>query len=297
MDSNCFLRAPVDSEGFVVTFNCEQGQEIRNFFEKYGFVCIRDVLTDSEIGKTCEEFFAQFDRDNEASIESFFGQQPFAKFGVIGKEPTLSTAMLNNRQNRKVYAAFSAIFETDELIVDHDRFGALRPTANHPKWKTIDRWLHLDCNPQTGAVAVESFGNGSVKHDWNNTFLVQGFLALTDAREPDGGFHCVPGGHKYALEWSKKVEKQGSTLVVDPDDPIREHIQKISVRKGCLLVWNSFLFHANRPNFSLNWRLVQYIRMYPAWLTPFTPLEPLTSSYPPDFKMTELGKKLFGIVF
>ena len=289
------MNVPIDSQGFVVSFEIEQVQEIRTFFNTFGFVCVKDVLEDSEIDASCAEFFSMFDRYDKESIEKFFGNQPFAKFGVIGAEPALSLTMLQNRQNPRVYAAFSAVFDEKELIVDHDRFGALRPTINHPQWRTIDRWLHLDCNPLTGAVAVESFANGKALHNWKDSFLVQGFIALTDAREPDGGFHCVPGSHNFAVEWAQKVDKIGSTLVVDQSDPIREKIVKISVRKGCLLIWNSFLFHANRPNFSENWRLVQYVRMYPISKTPFTPLEPFSDAYPLDFKMSSLGKRLFGI--
>lgn len=291
-----FIVAPTDKDGFCVTFDVANREGIREFFHKYGFVCIADVFSTAEIDDTNKEFFSQFDPNNDASVESFFDSQPFSKFGVMGNEPDISSiSMLRNRQSEKVYDSFCAIFNRKDLIVDHDRFGALRPTVNHESWKTIDRWLHLDCNPVTGGVAVESFSGGTALHDWNLTFLVQGFIALTDARKENGGFQCVPGGHRYAKEWTKKDGRIGSTLVVNQNDPIREFIQKIAVRSGTLVVWNSFLFHANHPNLSDQWRLVQYIRMYPVNITPFQPLQPYITSYPPEFNMTALGRNLFGI--
>lgn len=294
--------APVDEEGFIVSFTTDQVDAIRKFFDEYGFVCIRDVLTDEEIKDTLGEFFSHFDPDNDASIEEFFRRQRFGRFGIIGDHPDKeSITLLNNRQNERVYKAFVAVIGETDLIVDHDRIGAMRPTytsngVERPTWRTIDRWLHLDCNPITGGVSVASFANTDAKHNWDNGFLLQGFLSLTDAREKDGGFHCVPGGHKIALEWARAHGKEsaGSTLGVDADDPIRNWIQKISIRRGCLFVWSSFLFHANRPNYSDKWRIVQYIRMYVKHKTPFEPLFPFLGSYPSYFQMTPLGAKLFG---
>ncbi len=84
-------------------------------------------------------------------------------------------------------------------------------------------------------------------------------------------------------------------MEVKSDDPIRADVKNIPIRKGCLLVWNSLLFHGNHPNYSKNWRIVQYIRMLPNKGTPFGPLAPDMKYYPPQFQMTPLGKKLFGV--
>lgn len=289
--------APTDADGFVISFEASQVDEIRAFFDKFGFVCVRNVLSDAEIAETSDAFFAQFDRDDDASIEEFFQRQRFGRLGVIGLFSDLSLPALRNRQRQSVYDAFVAVLNQTELIVDHDRFGALRPTFRNgvekASWRTIDRWLHLDCNPVSGKVAVASFDNGSAKHDWSRSSLVQGFLTLTDAADSDGGFHCVPGSHKFTPEWVG--DRTGATLPAEEDDPVREQIQRIAIRRGCLMVWNAFLLHANRPNFSENWRLVMYIRMYPAKLTPFKPLMPNAAHYPAEFEITPLGRKLFGI--
>jgi len=103
----------------------------------------------------------------------------------------------------------------------------------------------------------------------------------------------------------------------------------IPVRKGCLVVWNSLLFHANAPNNSPNFRAVQYIRGMPvegkarAISTaapakapdlyalrvevppeeggaahskhPYSAMVTNPTYYPADFQMTELGEKMFGV--
>eukprot|EP01087_Luapelamoeba_hula_P009133 TRINITY_DN2339_c0_g1_i1.p1 TRINITY_DN2339_c0_g1~~TRINITY_DN2339_c0_g1_i1.p1 ORF type:complete len:320 (-),score=33.37 TRINITY_DN2339_c0_g1_i1:165-1124(-) len=293
------LVVPVDDDGFVCAFDAGQVEEIQRFLDKYGVVCVRGVLDESEIDATCTAFFSGFDKDDDASVEDFFARQRFGHLGVMGMMSDMSLAALQNRQSPKVHSAFAAVLGEQALIVDHDRFGALRPTirpaGEKPEWRTIDKWLHLDCNPASGYVSVGSFGNCGEAHDWRRCRLVQSFIALTDARDEDGGFHCVPGSHKHSPSWAETKPEHASTLQVDQADPVRERIQRISVRRGCLLVWDSFLFHANRPNHSANWRLVQYIRMYPAHLTPFTPLFTDPSDYPAELAITPLGRRLFGL--
>jgi hypothetical protein len=291
-----------EDDGFVISFQVSQKEEIDKFFEEYGFVVIKDVLNDEEIKETIDEFFLTFDNGERATddeLEQFYADQPFGEFGIIGAGPDLkSVAQLNNRQNPKVYEAFSVIFGCQNLIVEHDRLGALRPTfresGEKPNWRTRSKWLHLDCHPKKGTASIGGFKKYDDFHefiDFGKTLVVQGLITLTDARVEDGGFHCIPGGHKFAHVWS--TDKK--SMQVEADDPIHSKIKNIPLRKGCLLVWNTLLFHGNHPNFSKNWRIVQYIRMLPNKETPYGPLAPEMKYYPVQFQMTPLGKKLFGI--
>jgi len=304
-----------DADGFVTTHQVSQKEEIGKFFETHGFVVVRDVLDADEIKETVDEFFCSIDNGQAASdqdLERFYADQPFGRnFGIIGTGPDLnSIAQLNNRQNPKVYEAFSTVLKNNDLIVEHDRLGVLRPTfrdsGEKVEWRTRDRWIHLDCNPSTGDASIGGFKVEDCKFiDFKQTLVVQGLITLTDAREEDGGFHCIPGGHRFAHDWTERRLKEGKeSMQVEPDDPIRAGVKKIPIRKGCLLVWNTLLFHGNHPNFSKEWRMVQYIRMLPSRVTfgrprgatHFQPLCPEMKYYPPQFQMTALGKKLFGIV-
>ncbi len=100
---------------------------------------------------------------------------------------------------------------------------------------------------------------------------LQAILALVDCREEDGGFHAVPGFQHYIATWAKENEQlcirsnQGedpTTVQIPEDDPIREHIQHMPIRKGSLLVWNSCLPHGNYPNNSNRMRIIQYLHMH-----------------------------------
>ncbi len=290
-----------DDDGYVVAYQVSEKEKIDKFFETNGFVVIKDVMDDEEIKETMDDFFCSIDNGRNASdkdLEQFYADQPFGHLGIIGTGPCLnSITQLNNRQNPKVYEAFCTVLKNTDLIVEHDRLGALRPTFRDSgekiEWRTRDRWIHLDCNPVTGEASIGGFKvNDFEPIDFKQTMVVQGLITLTDARALDGGFHCIPGGHRLAYDWAKNKK----SMQVDPDDLIRAGVKKIPIRKGCLLVWNSLLFHGNHPNFSDNWRIVQYIRMLPRKATHFQPLAPEMKYYPPHFQMTTLGKKLFGII-
>ena len=79
-----------------------------------------------------------------------------------------------------------------------------------------------------------------------------------------------PGSHKIALEWTQTQgledqspqlrPKKGSLIFsigLTADDPLQARKIPIPLRKGQVLIWNTFLFHANHPNSSNRWRLCQ----------------------------------------
>jgi ectoine hydroxylase-related dioxygenase (phytanoyl-CoA dioxygenase family) len=300
---SAFLRAPTDDEGFIVTFAHDDKSGLQAFFDRFGFVCVRDVLGAEAIAKTLDELFARFDANSADSIDAFFSKQDHVKLGLVGISSEIDgPAQLMNRAAPAVYESFVNLLDDEQLFVDHGRMGVLRPTfwrgVEKPEWRTVDNWLHLDCNPLTNRISVASVGNAHANHDQTKQWLPQGLIALTDAREQDGGFWCVPGSHRIAHEWARAhnaESKRGSSLLVDADDPMRAHVQKITVRAGTLLVWNNLTFHANHPNRSERWRVVQYCRMYPLRTTPFTPMWPAQAFDQHLQIMTPLARKLFGI--
>lgn len=308
------LPGPVslDSDGYAPSFLASDHSEVQDFFQKYGFVVIRDALPVEACDSTLAEFYERaakngLDPTKRKTWGTFWESQRFGQFGIVGGFPEFSVAQLRNRCSQGVYEAFAAVLQERELWVDHDRLGVLAPTktwlgGNEP-WKTIENWLHLDCNPvsyddEIGLASIGGFSDSGAPIDFRKTLIIQGLLTLTDAKVEDGGFHCVPGSHKISRAWAAEngalPGSGASSMQVPPDDPLREHIQKIPTRRGCLLAWTSLLMHGNHPNNSKRMRAVQYIRMMPKG-TPYTPLEPDPSAYPADFEVTELGARLLGL--
>jgi hypothetical protein len=180
----------------------------------------------------------------------------------------------------------------------------MRPTFHNnqernPSWRTKERWLHLDCNPNTGGLSVAGFARKEhgMPIDFAKEMYVQGLIALTTARVEDGGFHCVPRSHKFSRAWACKNARHSTseTMNVPLDDPLQSHVQKIPLRAGSLLVWNSLLSHGNFPNYSDKARMVQYIRFVPANSALFAPLAATRDRYPAFWQVSALGKKVFGM--
>lgn len=48
---------PRDSQGYIQAFGVEETKEIKQFFEKFGFVVIRDVLTKEECDVTIDDMW------------------------------------------------------------------------------------------------------------------------------------------------------------------------------------------------------------------------------------------------
>lgn len=86
-----------------------------------------------------------------------------------------------------------------------------------------------------------------------------------------------------------------TTVQIPVDDPCRVHIQRLPIRRGCLLIWDSRLPHGNYPNASAHPRVVQYLHMTQwndAGVRPF----PLAmSDLPASYKPSPLGERLLGM--
>ena len=70
-------KAPVDDEGFVQTFALDEKAAMRDFLDRYGFVVVRNVIEADLVEESRNEFFSQFDKDSEESIEAFYDKQQF----------------------------------------------------------------------------------------------------------------------------------------------------------------------------------------------------------------------------
>ena len=167
---------------------------------------------------------------------------------------------------------------------------------DQPGWKTKSKWLHWDMSPfhwVDGTMPPYEWSpytrvseNNATASATNGNAKVQGLLNLIDAREQDGGFLCVPGFHKHLQEWVAAQPVVGHGLKDDQGaqgaqaqsrpaaaydfcevpsaDPMIGHAQRVPMRKGALLVWNSELPHCNYSNDSNRFRMVQYIQCFPA---------------------------------
>eukprot|EP01114_Cavostelium_apophysatum_P019571 TRINITY_DN6344_c0_g2_i1.p1 TRINITY_DN6344_c0_g2~~TRINITY_DN6344_c0_g2_i1.p1 ORF type:complete len:377 (-),score=68.61 TRINITY_DN6344_c0_g2_i1:256-1386(-) len=242
--SDCFteyvsVHAPLDEDGYVQSFSITEEEAYLDFFEQYGFVVVKDVLSADEVRQSIDEVWdfvcsnqwgwdgKKVDRDDPNTWGNDYWPAG-RKLGLLGSQEATGTMAWNNRQNSRLYQVYSKLMNMNELWVSVDRWGIMRPTIgvpfknaetgeterkDMPDWRSAELWLHWDLNPWrwTGSAegkeyAFEGFiieGNGS-KNDGN--LKLQGLVALTDSREDDGGFCTVPGYHKHLKEWSERTK-------------------------------------------------------------------------------------------
>lgn len=327
---------PIDSDGFIVSFNMDQQDEILTFFERHGVVVVSNVLTDEECQRSVDEvwlFLQEMYNENidRNKPETWSYKWPsFSRIGILGNERWLYPQACDNRQNPNIYQVFRTLLGEEELMTNVTRAGLMRPTKDiyfpslnqtedRDQWKTVSEWLHIDMNPLTGRATTYGFENVAEGHTdrsenpleaqqkpTNNGMYVrklQGILALDDCREEDGGFHAVPGFQHFIRTWTKQNEQicldsndsmDPTTVQIPADDPIRQYIQRMPIRKGSLLVWDTRLPHGNYPNNSNRMRIVQYLHMAPIADQALRPYPISKEDLPAEFQLTELGGKLYG---
>ncbi|KAM9984928.1 hypothetical protein ACTFIY_009360 [Dictyostelium cf. discoideum] len=136
-----------DVEGYITSFSVEQQTEYTEFFNKFGFVVIRDVLNKSECQKTIDDIWNYIEsfkwasyhdsmKSEEKTIKrndpkTWEGIWPnLSQEGIVGYPPVFSETTIANRSNPKIYSIYSTLLNRKDLYINHDRFGFFRPTKD-----------------------------------------------------------------------------------------------------------------------------------------------------------------------
>jgi len=264
---------------------------------------VRDVLSGQECQDTVDDMWGLLERTpqfqrNDPSTWDYWTEDGMAKHGMPSRPPVFSKPALRNRQNPNVHAVFSTILGTDDLLVNHDRYGLFRPTKNVqfsdgardvPKWKTSLN-LHLDMDPWgfmgRNNKALDTlnglkygyhlnhfiFENNQISYHILGGLHLQGVLNLMENFEEDGGFQVVPGFKNHFEQWLQanskgelvKVASERNSYNFDAKDPIQKYSIRVPMRAGSMVIWDQRMPHGARPNNSDRLRCAQFIKMFPA---------------------------------
>lgn len=138
---------------------------------------------------------------------------------------------------------------------------------------------------------------------------VQAVLLSSESSKDDGGFFAVPGSHLFVSRWARYHRNNPAVrgtlmsptaamqIPVPPDDPLKDHGQKITARSGSLIIWDSRLAHCNYSNNSAKPRLVQYLKMKRADDPAFAPMFDQPGLLPRFIEMglDSTGRRLLGL--
>jgi len=298
---------PIDSEGYCQSFLVSEEKELEEFFWKYGFVVVRDIIPPEYVAATRSDIFSLAGVDPtkpetwlHKDWKAIYKTNYNANKGFLGYDVGLSQAAWNNRQHPDVYKAFCTIFKQKDLWAKMDRFGFMRPTrdllsndtkVNKVEWETDRNWVHWDQNPWIEPKFCR----------------VQALITLSDHTATSGGFHCIPGFTHYFKTWGAKNQDRLTydCLINFSDLELkRKYTTKITMRAGSLLMWDSRTPHGNYPNEGSDFRIVQYTGMFPvphrdrdySVILKERRLEMKGMTSANNVSLSVLGKKIAGLI-
>jgi ectoine hydroxylase-related dioxygenase (phytanoyl-CoA dioxygenase family) len=292
--------------GFVVIQNViEQPQIETTIDEIWGIITGADPQTAPQMQVIKDYYenklkvpFVPVNREDPATWTHDHGWPEGEDLGILGSGSSFQRRAFENRTNPIIYDVCKNLMGREDLWMGLDRYGVIKPNTqvlmpngtrqDFPKYKTIATWMHWDINPfmlineakedlvmreEKSIDAPDLFGNYFFLSERNNTAQpsqkIQGIIALTDARECDGGFFTVPGFSKEnTLAWAKhhateRKMKPMSTLTVPRDDPMIAQGRPVPVRAGSVILFDARQPHQNFPNQSDRFRMCQYIKTFP----------------------------------
>ncbi len=271
------------------------------FWIHNGYVVIKEAVSREQASQTAD-FLWEFEEKDPNDQKTWYAppraemeMKELAGTGMV--EVYNNQALWNNRQEQKIYEAFTDIWGTDKLWVTIDRANLNFPIKPGFEYKGF---IHWDYDPETKPQNV------------------QGVLALADQNELDmGGFQCIPWLYRNYDSWKLGQPDDRDHFKPDVDD-LKEHIVKVKLDAGDLLIFNSTQPHGIRPNLSKDKvRIAQYISMMPAeeeneelrqwrinsWRNRIAPSGYAFPGDPRNFEqekyeraeLNELGEKLLGL--
>lgn len=276
-------------------------EEDWKFWVHNGYIVIKNAVSREQAEKTAD-FIWEFEEKDKDDPSTWYSEaraeiemKELAGTGMV--EVYNNQALWNNRQNQRIYDAFVDIWGTEKLWVTIDRANLNFPIRPGFEYKGF---IHWDYDPETRPQNV------------------QGVLALCDQTDENmGGFQCIPELYRTYDTW-KLTQPQDRDHFQPDTSGLEEHIVKVKLNPGDLLIFNSTQPHGIRPNRSEDKvRVAQYISMMPAeedneelrqwrinsWDKRIAPSGYAFPGDPRNFEqekypraeLNELGKKLLGL--
>ncbi|MBT8281742.1 MAG: phytanoyl-CoA dioxygenase family protein [Muriicola sp.] len=219
-----------------------------NFWIHNGYIIIKNAVSRSQAEETAK-FLWEFDEKDPTDPETWYAppraemqMKELAGTGMV--EVYNHQHLWNNRQEERVYEAFTDIWGTEKLWVTIDRANLNFPQRPGHEQKGF---IHWDYDPETKPQNV------------------QGVLALADQTDENmGGFQCIPWLYRNYETWKKAQPVDRDRFQPDITG-LEDKIVKVKLEAGDLLIFNSTQPHGIRPNRSeKKVRIAQYISMMPA---------------------------------
>lgn len=237
-------------------------------FATDGYVVVTGVISHDDVNSAINELWTSHQllgrsdaikRDDPSTWQSGnWPQQDGGRNFLESCDPYLDRSCWDLPQHPNVVHVLRLLYRGPVFAPESARHGVMRPTAEHPEWRTDANWLHWDQSP------------------WRQPGFhrVQCFLCLSDQTPTSGGFLCAPGAHNEFAAWGEEhpegtVVVGGKTITRDYgvgapfpvplDDPFQHRVVRVLAPQGALVLWDGRLPHQNYPNTGPEFRVVQYL--------------------------------------
>ena len=241
--SKLALRTEADADNLRV-LSIEDWQ----FWLRNGYIVIKNAISREQAQKTAD-FLWEFEEKDPLNPATWYTQaraeMQMKELRGTGMVEVYNHQLLwENRQTKRVYDAFVDIWGTEKLWATIDRANLNFPIRKGFEYKGF---IHWDYDPETKPQNV------------------QGVLALADQTDTEmGGFQCIPWLFRNYDTWKQSQPKDRNRYQPDISG-LEQHIVKVPLEAGDLLIFNSLEPHGIRPNNSNDKvRIAQYISMMPA---------------------------------
>ncbi len=241
--SKLALRTEADADNLRV-LSIEDWQ----FWLRNGYIVIKNAISREQAQKTAD-FLWEFEEKDPLNPATWYTQaraeMQMKELQGTGMVEVYNHQLLwENRQTKRVYDAFVDIWGTEKLWTTIDRANLNFPIRKGFEYKGF---IHWDYDPETKPQNV------------------QGVLALADQTDTEmGGFQCIPWLFRNYDTWKQSQPEDRNRYQPDISG-LEQHIVKVPLEAGDLLIFNSLEPHGIRPNNSNDKvRIAQYISMMPA---------------------------------
>eukprot|EP01113_Clastostelium_recurvatum_P019805 TRINITY_DN2342_c0_g1_i2.p1 TRINITY_DN2342_c0_g1~~TRINITY_DN2342_c0_g1_i2.p1 ORF type:complete len:419 (+),score=87.60 TRINITY_DN2342_c0_g1_i2:59-1258(+) len=143
-------RDPIDPS-FVLSHAVDDAKGILSFFNQFGFVVVRDVLSKEDCEATIEDIWQYIESRGFSPVAAPPSVAPVSRHdpstwinrawpamyneGIVGTPPVFTARALQNRQNENLHRVASTLFGRNDLLISQDRYGFFRPTKAYKPTK------------------------------------------------------------------------------------------------------------------------------------------------------------------
>jgi len=208
------------------------------FWHENGYIVLREAIT-QEDAKATEAAIWEFTEQNLEDSNTWSGQG-YNFWVPMYQHPTFK----KNRQSKRIQKAFAQLWGTEDLVCEINRASMNFPVIPRGFDKSGPSTIHWDISLSQPV-----------------TFDLLGIIYLSDTKEEQGAFQCIPGFHHRIENWLNRLS---------PDLAPREEILKeadtalrIAGKAGDLIICRHELPHGCSVNRGTYPRICQYISMFP----------------------------------